>query len=108
METLAGDTDEEGGHLHELEMRETPKESNRKERGSGNLLPRKKQRLALFCKKAGRVALQVCANMKKRAQRKGNTLFSMCTALGQEILDYISSNLVLDEWGQWEYGEFGV
>lgn len=66
METLAGDTDEEGGHLHELEMRETPKESNRKDRGSGNLLPRKKQRLALFCKKAGRVALQVCANIKMR------------------------------------------
>lgn len=51
METLAGDTDEEGGHLHELEMRETPKESNRKERGSGNLLPRKKQNWHYFVRR---------------------------------------------------------
>lgn len=67
--------------------------------------------LALFCTKAGRVALQVCVNMKMR--KKGHRgkvthCFSMCTGLGQAIPDLISSNWVLDKWGQWEYGGFGV
>lgn len=96
MEGLAGDTDEEGGHLHELERRETPKESNRKEWHLEIYCQGTVEGLALFGKKAViRAALQVCANMKMRARRsqeKGSTLFSMCTRLGKAIPDLISSN----------------
>lgn len=63
---MAGDTDEKASHLLELEMRETPKESSRKEWASGDLLPRSNQRAGVIFRKAGRVALQVCANMKMR------------------------------------------